>query len=381
MVNMTPRTKTMVFRIIYSTVALFLLFLLVASKVPSLGRSITRHHKHYGDLYDLCKVNYFKYEIPDFPWEDTVTLDTVQDAEIICFGDSFVAFNDELFGYQIKAKTGKKTAIVNYASLDNKHRNNPLYMLMALDYHPKGRTVLIWEKVERVVAEEIPQMNPEIEPSDVFGEEKDAGGGKTPPTIPAQSSPIDTISNVILFRQDSLEYCFTNFVGTRWLISYVFTARFSLLGEISDLTSKYTTDPYMLFAYSEVAAYNRKISDGDIKKIADTIERIHDRMDSEYNIEMVFLPIPDKYTVYGDLAGAGPYHGLIPRLTEELNKRSIPAIDLYREFKAYRNRFGTDPLLYYPSDIHWNVEGTALTTRMVIEFLNTKQEDGMGGGR
>lgn len=355
--------KTIIVRSLFYGAALYFLFLLVASHVPRLGKSVTRHGAHYGDLYDLSKVVVFRSKIPDeFTWSDLETFEEVKNSDIILFGDSFISFNDELLGYRLKHETGRSTSVTVYRVLKSQGGNNPLVMLSELQYVPKNKSFLVWEKVERLIAQEIPKMAPGPEESGVSREE-------TLKEEPSFFQTVDKNIEAIYLCKDKVEYTFLNFRGTRWLVSYLSTLRFFLFHELPDLTPKYSLNPNMLFSYAEVNAHNLEFSHEDIVAMADVIMEIREVLEREYNIEMIFLPIPDKYTIYGDLAGAGPYNNLIPRLETELERRGVPCVNILPDYMEFREKNDVNDLLYYPGDTHWNPTGVNIAADAVLTYL------------
>ncbi|MBN1882638.1 MAG: hypothetical protein JW885_10730 [Deltaproteobacteria bacterium] len=365
--------KSIIVQGLFYIAALYFLFLLVASHIPEMGKSVTGHGAHYGDLYDLNKVAVFKSKIPDeFPWSDLETFVEVNDADVVLFGDSFVAFNDELLGYELSRETGKNTSIIVYAALRSQGRNNPLVMLSELQYAPKGKTFLVWEKVERLIAREIPEMAPAPE-EDVVSETE------TREEASSFLQEIDTHLEAIYLHKDKIEYTFLNFQGTRWLVSCLSTLRFFLFHELPDLTPKYSLKPNMLFSYAEVDAYNLEFSQEDVAVMADVIMEIREVLEREYNIEMIFLPIPDKYTIYGDLAGAGPYHDFIPRLEKELARRGVPCVNVLPDYMAYREKNDINDLIYYPGDTHWNPTGVRIAAEALLTYLHEQYPEEFDG--
>ena len=355
--------KTIVVRGLFYGVALYFLFLLVASQIPRLGKSITRHGAHYGDLYDLSKVAVFKSKIPDeFPWSDLETFEEVKNSDIIIFGDSFAAFNDELLGYRLKSETGRSTSVTVYASLTSEGRKNPLVMLSELQYSPKEKSFFVWEKVERLIAREILEIA-SVPVEDIVLEKE------TQKEDPSFLQNVDKNIEAVCLHTDKIEYTFLNFRGTRWLVSCLSTLRFFLFHELPDLTPKYSLNPSMLFSYAEVDAYNMEFSHEDIAVMADVIVEIREILEREYNIEMIFLPIPDKYTIYGDYAGAGPYNNLIPRLEKELERRGVPCVNILPDYMEYREKHDINDLIYYPGDTHWNPTGVHIAAGALLQYL------------
>ncbi|MGE0614996.1 MAG: hypothetical protein AB7P04_05115 [Bacteriovoracia bacterium] len=85
----------------------------------------------------------------------------------------------------------------------------------------------------------------------------------------------------------------------------------------------------------------------------------------------VFLPVPNKETVYWDFLGANAPRAFLPRLTRELQRRGIVVVDLQSAFLAAR-RDRPERHLYQLDDTHWNPEGVAIAAGLVTAQLRTK---------
>ena len=70
-----------------------------------------------------------------------------------------------------------------------------------------------------------------------------------------------------------------------------------------------------------------------LKTYCDNIADLRDKLKEMYNLDMVFLPIPSKYTIYHKLINQDPYNNFLPRLYEGLDKRGVPTINLYDEYR------------------------------------------------
>jgi len=83
---------------------------------------------------------------------------------------------------------------------------------------------------------------------------------------------------------------------------------------------------------------------------------------------LIYVVIPNKYSIYGDYADKGyRYDGFIPRLTERLAARGVKSVDLYSLYLG-RKKAGSPPL-YYSSDTHYTALGKALAVDACIEVI------------
>jgi len=87
------------------------------------------------------------------------------------------------------------------------------------------------------------------------------------------------------------------------------------------------------------------------------------------NISFLFLPIPDKQTVYYDLVPLAHQPDYLVKLDTLLKQNGIPAINvlnLYIKERAINN-----PVLYQYDDNHWNVKAVEIVTDEIIKYLKT----------
>ncbi len=363
MMKISSERKGKVLLILIDTLAVVSFLLVLSSKIPFIGNILVPLGKNYGDLYVMSKNNYFRVEIPAYPGEGTYRFDPLSKAQIICFGDSFSNVHEGLFPHLLQSRTKERTSFVYIRDMAVVSAD-PIVMLIEEGYRPKGRTFLVWELVEREIASNM--ADPGVTVNTVREQERESEN---------RLEVLFSKTLIILFDKERFEYLFTNTPIMVRLLSGISTARFLLFGEISELTPKYSLDPKMLFYHGDIESYTRVFSSSEIGEIADVIQRESERLDSEYNIELIFLPIPDKYSIYGDLAGAGPYNGLIPRLTKELRKRDVPTVDLYTEYKTCRRVNGDSVLFYYPSDTHWSPAGVNIAVGRVAELIRKEASD------
>src|SRR5206468_1285734 len=135
------------------------------------------------------------------------------------------------------------------------------------------------------------------------------------------------------------------------------SALFSLFGFISPLTPRFSTQSRRLYFSEEVTpqlstSFYYPHPDSLVEIIADNIARLRDSLRLRYNADFLFLPVPNKYTVYNDEVGNDPYDNFLPRIVEQLRLRHVNTVDLYVPFQ----RAKATPL-YYATDTHWDSTG------------------------
>ncbi len=91
---------------------------------------------------------------------------------------------------------------------------------------------------------------------------------------------------------------------------------------------------------------------------------------SDKNIRFIFLPIPDKESVYSaqlpeEYKEYRKYDNYLPKLITELKKENIEVVDIYIPF-TNKNDF----IFYNLDDTHWNYNAVKLTSNIVLEMIN-----------
>jgi hypothetical protein len=118
----------------------------------------------------------------------------------------------------------------------------------------------------------------------------------------------------------------------------------------------------MLFYQRDIDFANLRKTDSMLDATADSIARLSKTLKTRYDVELIYVVIPNKYSVYHELVRDGyRYDQLIPRLSGKLTERGVKNIDLYSLYCRY-NRPGM-PLLYYATDTHY----TPLGKRLLVE--------------
>ncbi len=91
---------------------------------------------------------------------------------------------------------------------------------------------------------------------------------------------------------------------------------------------------------------------------------------SNKNIRFIFLPIPDKESIYStqlpeEYKEYREYNNYLPKLITELKKENIEVIDIYASF-TNKN----DSMFYHLDDTHWNYNAVKLTSNISLEIIN-----------
>lgn len=149
-----------------------------------------------------------------------------------------------------------------------------------------------------------------------------------------------------------------NFFGSR------IKAKLKSLVIKSDAENKSAPDPKMLF-YQGIEA-NKDIPREEIERIAHIITS-YDRIFKSRGIRFIFLPIPNKESVYYDYLPIKKRPVFLKQLIQRLQAESIEAIDTQRAFEETRRE--RKILLYHTDDTHWNEHGVELVAGLIEGLL------------
>lgn len=154
-----------------------------------------------------------------------------------------------------------------------------------------------------------------------------------------------------------------NFLNS-YIVEKISTLKFKLFKQTSPLTPKYSLNPKLLFYRDEVDFYQNPPSVSQIQTIADNYQYISNQLKIQYNIDLLVVPMPTKYTIYHHLAGDQTTNNFFPDLYQELAKRKVSFVDLYHPFLQ------SSDLLYLQSDTHWNKAGIDIGIKETLNEMN-----------
>lgn len=345
------------------------LTVLIITRSEYLMTHLTIMGEPYGNLYKNCKVTYFKIAQPPTKepppsWFNKTPHDS---CDIILLGDSHMRTWPNHWWFPVELQM---------------RLNRPVYHMkvMRIPFLYLNRSGIKWVDKRRLCVLEsaearlydryhqMPDLKP-VEPEPInqimFGSSK--------------QQPLLTRVRNRWFVDTELNYSFflKNNVFLQKLIEFYYTSRFKYFGKISPLTPVYSLDPPFLFELQQVvknypSSYFYFHDDRMIAQMADNIKAISDSLSSMYNLELIFMPIPNSMTIHHDLVTDQEYDMYLPRLCEAVKERGVHVIELYDLFAAQ------DEFLYHPSDTHWNEAGASLgfeeMTRAIEELLPTVDE-------
>jgi hypothetical protein len=116
------------------------------------------------------------------------------------------------------------------------------------------------------------------------------------------------------------------------------------------------------------AAYRGKDSRDEVTRAADVVKG-YDELFRNSGIRFIFLPIPEKESMYYERLGISKPL-FLEHLTAELQARGVETVELQR---AFERAFQKGVLLYRPDDTHWNENGVRIAADLLAERVSEKR--------
>jgi hypothetical protein len=315
------------------------------AKTPPIARALTpfEHDTSHGDLYRQCPIQDFALPFPasDRTWQSP----PVAEADALLIGDSFsnVAYGHPPLPALLSTRMGRPVAYASNAL------PNPLRM--ELPPETRTRRIVILEGVERQLIEFL------------------GPGGRS--SRGAQSgllkAALDFRLWAFLENDAHITYLLTRNRLTRPIAEMIATARYRLLGEGCPGARVFSVEPPMLFLDEETGhsqrGYFYNHTPEVIEDLAANITDIAAGV-KERGLEFVFVPVPNKVSIYHDLITDIEYDQFVPKLVAELQSRGVCVVDLVPAFTEMR-RSGVQ--VYHPTDTHWTRIGAERAADMITE--------------
>jgi hypothetical protein len=315
----------------------------------------TRDFNKYGDLYYYNCISHFKEHFPQplKKYRLSEKNPSLNEADILTFGDSFFDFSfQKTFPERLSDTLDLK--VYSFVTQDPTQAN-PFCILnhgsFQKSMHPK---YVIYETIERNIPVKFGQ------PYDVACVNK----------ISEKNFYDKTLSFVF---KNSAEKLYALLLKRGYFINHLYsffaTMRFDLFGYISPLTSKYRMQesPWLFYSMeygNEPGCFYYQYSDEELENYADNILKLSKKFKSTYNLDLVFMPIPNKYSIYNHLVNDDHYNNFLPRLSKKLDERNVTYVDLYQEF------INSSDTLYFGTDTHWNKKGVDKALNLTLTKLN-----------
>lgn len=307
------------------------------------------HLETTGDLNAITTATHFQESLPPAEtFADAIANSApLESADILVFGDSFFWHT-----------RGKKSVPQQLAELTGKQvwyggRFNPYDRLKEIEERPEKAKVVVMELVER----SIPLV------LDRYKDEKQ---------LKSNFLPFDwsSIKNTYFPRDIEKRYraVLNNNKATAPVSRFLSDLQYDLFSMVSMQTPVFKDDPAWLFYAPTVndapSSFYYQHSPEALEEMCDFFERIRTGLKEDFGLEFIFVPVPNKYTIYHDELNDDPYNELLPQLYDCFAQRDIPTLELYRPF------LNSKVPLYYRSDSHTNQNGNDLILEMLLEMLD-----------
>ncbi len=309
----------------------------------------------YGELYYFSMIKHFREEgLPPSQrkFEHSEKAASVADCDILVFGDSFFEFSRHIQFPEMLADDFSKK--VHYVKSDF-----PLKYLAENGYTDTTPKLVLFERVERYIPTAFEELQ---ENSEIVG-----------PSTEANFSPLKRIKNKIFYEKSEGLYDVMlkrSYLSSR-LYSFLVTLKFDLYGSITEKTPKYLKDGSnsWLFYHDQVnettTSFYYTFTDEEIERICDHMADLSARLSETYNMELLYLPLPAKYTLYHQVINEDTYNEFLPKLYEGLEERGVKFVEVYDAFK------NSDTLLYYRTDSHWNQNGIDIAYKETTDYMRS----------
>ncbi|MEN8229376.1 MAG: hypothetical protein ABFS38_14555 [Bacteroidota bacterium] len=310
----------------------------------------------YGDLYYFNYISHFKEDLPTpvrkYRYSDKHP--EPSEAEILIFGDSFLDFSRQLtLPERLNDTLPEK---VFYHRFLSPQQSNPLCVLSDYNIRAGDPKIVIYQAVERNIAFKFDKPY------------TDSLCGHDPES---ELSSADRVAKKVFPGNDEEMYrqLLKKSVFTSALFGLSSTLKFNLFGYISGQTPVYKTgeNPWLFFNKQlddEPGSYYYDYSMEEIERYCDNIAFLSRQLEEKMNMKLVFLPIPNKYTLYHTVVNDDPYFEFLPLLQAGLKERNVTCVELYEDF------LNADEVLYYGTDTHWNKKGVDITLENLLKTLN-----------
>ena len=327
----------------------------VITKNEYLMSEFTRAMNDNGDLYRFAKARQFKVPFPaeEYPDED-IGLSNLDSIRLFVIGDSFLEScrGHQALPVELSGVLDEPIHVVQAG--DSVEYFNPMYLFKKARITKGQPRVVIIERVERYIIdnfsdplEDDPRIEPlESEPSAWTAFERRWFTG----------------------AERNYEVFLTGSPVTGPLVELWNTACFSVFGRISEMTPVYSLHPPFLFYEEEVSrvklnSFYAPHPDSSVEEIADYIAAARMTMKKRYNTELIFMAIPNSYTIYHKFINNDVYDGYLPRLEAQLKQRGVKTIDLYEKFMDSKE------IVYFATDSHWNALGASIARELILKEL------------
>ena len=307
----------------------------------------------YGDLYYSNYVDKYKEELKrEIPFSLSKLNTPLKKAGLILYGDSFSNLRyfkglPELLIDSMKTdvhfahpRTIYQGPILSYLGKSNYQKDNI----------PK---FLIFESIERAVAKRL-RKEPKL------GKPNNAGK--------SLKARIKSIFPTNVKRKYG--FFFKDGIFTNRFYSYLMNKRFEWFGYM-DAPKYKDENSGMLFAdittSEDISGFYYPFADEEIALYCNHLEILSNELKSNFNLDFIFMPVPNKYSIYHELINQDEYNNLLPRLYECMEAKGIDFVDIYHPLKEQKE------LMYFKTDTHWNEKGAQLSHNLLMKKIREIQ--------
>lgn len=305
-----------------------------------------------GDLMIELNVADFRIEVipdsyPRLPENEALNPDS---AKVLLIGDSFCrrGYDCYPFGDELTLRTGK--AVLWWTQANTQTR--PFSWLTAHGVtRSETRRLLIFECVERNL---VYYYN-----NDIAIRLDAVEQAQVKEFVLFKDFLRDEVRRWMGSAEMNYAYLANASVLTAGAIETLNTFKFHQFGVLPSRFPVYSLDPPMAFSYYESNATSQTSyffdhTDENVQNIARTIRFIKEGVDEKFNLDLLFLIVPNKITIYHELATDVPYDDFLPRLSRQLKIEGVNTVCLYEPFRKANKQ------LYFAADSHWNRAGLLL---------------------
>ncbi|MBN1181860.1 MAG: hypothetical protein JXB49_06205 [Bacteroidales bacterium] len=177
--------------------------------------------------------------------------------------------------------------------------------------------------------------------------------------------PFNPSKNDILYKSSTV-YMLKNKITRLYAINYIRSFLFNkrAIGVQSDINDK------MFFLNGK----DQKSNLDSLSTVVSVIETYRCFCDS-LGISFLFLPCPNKETVYYDKVPLSKQPDYLSTLDTELRGRDIATINTLRTMNIFRQK--SDNLLYHLDDTHWNSNGINIIAEEIVKEISTNPQLGI----
>jgi len=350
--------------LIYSAGVFCLLAFVAIRSLPVLNsvlveKMIPEHWEFtkYGELYYFNYISQFKEDLPSpiRKYRFSEKHPDPSKADILMFGDSFLDISRQVTLPERLADS--LNAKVFFHRFLAPQLANPFCAMAEYNLKPDSTKIVVYQTVER----NIPMKFEEPYHDSICPETENPSGESAVDRVASEVFPDNTEE---MYRQFLKRSIFTT-----GLFATNAQVKFDLFGYISSLTPVYKTSnrPWLFFHKQmgdEPGSFYYNYTEVEIERYCDNIAFLADELKEKMNMEMVFLPVPNKYTIYHTVVNNDPYNDFLPRLYAGLKKRNVPCVELYDDF------LNAQDTLYYGTDTHWNKNGVDIALHNLVETIN-----------